>query len=204
MLDVAAVGADHEVKLTWLAVEDEVSVVELEKFGGDVKGDLAALTGLEGDALKTLELLHGARDATDHVADVELDDLGASLAARVGDSDGGCDVVVSIQGGAAQRVVAERERTIAERGVAQAVAKGEQRVVGHIQIVGGELGEPLGVGTARVQVVVVDRNLPHIAWHGYGEFAAGRNIAKDIFLKSVAVGYSHAIGFAGKSRGICV
>ena len=125
VLDVAAVGADHEVELAGLAVVDEVGVVELEQVGGDGEGDLAALTGLEGDSLKALEFLHGTCDASHHVADVELDDFCSGAAASVGDCDASGNLVVAVKRGTAQRVTAERERAIAEGCVTQPVAEGE-------------------------------------------------------------------------------
>ena len=144
-LDVAAVGADHGLELAGFTDEFQILVVELEQLGIDGEGDGAALTGLEADALKSLEFLHRSCDAAHHVADVELNHLGALNGSSVGDVDTGGNLAACGHG-----VAAQRHRAVFKGGVAQTVAKGEQRVVGDIQIVGRELGEPLGIGAARV------------------------------------------------------
>ena len=55
-LDIAAVGADHDLEVTGLADIVEVFVVELEQVGIDLERNGAALAGLEGDAVKALQL----------------------------------------------------------------------------------------------------------------------------------------------------
>lgn len=90
-LDLAAVGADHDFKVTGLADVVKILVVELEQVGVDGEVDGAALAGLEVDALKAFQFLHRSRDAAHQVADVELHDFGALDGSGVGHGDGGCD-----------------------------------------------------------------------------------------------------------------
>ena len=84
-LHVAAVGAYHDFKVTGFEHVVQVLVVELEQFCIDGESYQSALARLEGDALKSLEFLHGTGDTAHHVADVELNDLGTLAVTRVGD-----------------------------------------------------------------------------------------------------------------------
>ncbi len=174
VLDIVAVGANHDVEVTWLADVVEVLVGELQQVGIDSKVDLTALAGFECDALEALEFLNRTCDASYHVTDVELHDFGALNSSRIGHSDRCGDIAAS-----GHRVAAQREGAVSKGSVTQAIAEGEQRIVGDIQVVSGELGEPAGIGTARIQVVVIDGHLTHVAGHGDGEFAAGRHITED-------------------------
>ena len=94
VLNIAAVGADHDVKLTGFAHVVQVLVVELEQVGVDGEIDGAALAGFQADAFKALQFLNGTGDAAHNVADVELNHLGALDSACIGDCDAGLDGAV--------------------------------------------------------------------------------------------------------------
>lgn len=94
MLDITAVGADHDIKFSRLANVLQVLVIELEQVGVDDEVDGAAFAWLEADALKALELLNRTGNAAYHVTDVELDYLGALYCTRIGNGDRCGDVAV--------------------------------------------------------------------------------------------------------------
>ena len=83
-LHVAAVASHHHLELTRLANIFNVAVVEAEQVGSDFKCHVAAFAFLQAHALKAFQLLHGALNAAHHVANVELNHLGAVVVAGVG------------------------------------------------------------------------------------------------------------------------
>src|SRR5699024_9976673 len=75
---------------------------------------------------------------------------------------------------------AERDVTVLEGGVAQAIAERIQRVVAHIQVVAAELLEPFAFfqRTAGILVVVCHRQLAHILRESGGQLTAGANVSE--------------------------
>lgn len=89
------------------------------------------------DALEAFQLFHGAGNAAHQVADIELYDFICIVVTRIGYGYGSGQLAVRIQ-----LLGAERDVTVLEGGVAQAIAERIQRVVAHIQVVAAELLEP--------------------------------------------------------------
>jgi beta-glucosidase len=79
-----------------------------------------------------------------------------------------------------QLLGAERDVTVLEGGVAQAIAERIQRVVAHIQVVAAELLEPFAFfqRTAGILVVVCHRQLAHILRESGGQLTAGANVSE--------------------------
>ena len=119
--------------------------------------------------------MHGTGDAAHAVAQVELDHLGSVARAGVGQGDGGGDFAVLVH----LRLV-QADVTVLERGVRQAVAEGVERLVGHVEVVAAELRKPVALfeRASGVLVVVVERNLPHVAGEGHAQLAAGVDVAE--------------------------
>ena len=65
----------------------QIVIIKLQQIGRDGERHVAALTLGQMKALEALELLHGARDASHLVADVELHHLIAIAVARIGHGD---------------------------------------------------------------------------------------------------------------------
>ena len=95
------------------------------------------------DALEAFQLFHGAGNAAHQVADIELYDFICIVVTRIGYGYGSSQFAVRIQ-----LLGAERDVTVLEGGVAQAIAERIQRVVAHIQVV-AELLEPFAFSEGR-------------------------------------------------------
>ena len=174
-LYIAAVGSNHYVELAGFVYILYVVVVELQQFGGNGEGHLLAFAFLQVDALEAFQLFHGAGNAAHQVADIELYDFICIVVARIGYGYGSGQLAVRIQ-----LLGAERDVTVLEGGVAQAIAEGVQRVVTHIQVVAAELLEPFAFfqRTAGILVIVCHRQLAHILWESGGQLTAGANVSE--------------------------
>ena len=136
-LYIAAVGSNHYMELAGFVYILYVVVVELQQFGGNGEGHLLAFAFFQVDALEAFQLFHGAGNAAHQVADIELYDFICIVVTRIGYGYGSGQLAVRIQ-----LLGAERDVTVLEGGVAQAIAERIQRVVAHIQVVAAELLEP--------------------------------------------------------------
>ena len=127
------------------------------------------------DALEAFQLFHGAGNAAHQVADIELYDFICIVVTRIGYGYGSGQLAVRIQ-----LLGAERDVTVLEGGVAQAIAERIQRVVAHIQVVAAELLEPFAFfqRTAGILVVVCHRQLAHILRESGGQLTAGANVSE--------------------------
>ena len=89
------------------------------------------------DALETFQFLDRARDAGNHITDIELNYLVGITAARILYVDGGGNLpVIRIDFMAAQFQIA-----ILESGVAQSIAEWIERTIAYIQTIAGKLGK---------------------------------------------------------------
>ena len=118
-LYIAAVGSNHYVELAGFVYILYVVVVELQQFGGNGEGHLLAFAFFQVDALEAFQLFHGAGNAAHQVADIELHDFIRIVVARIGHGYGSSQFAVCIQ-----LLGTERDVTVPEGGVAQAIAEG--------------------------------------------------------------------------------
>ena len=128
------------------------------------------------DALKALQLLHGACDAGNHIVDVELHNLVGIIVACVRDGHLG-------------RATIEGDVAIVKGGIAESEAKGIKGVVAHIEVVAGKLGvvaATLANGTACGEVVIVEGLLTRGLGHRGGELATGHFVAKQHITDGIA------------------
>ena len=116
--------ANECLESTWLSYPLATRlIVEAEGLTVDGKTYLLGLARLEEDLLEGLELLDGAIDRRLLVADVELDSLSTSHAACVGDGNGEGELLVG-----RHLLLVGRELTQLKGGIAQTMAKGEERL----------------------------------------------------------------------------
>ena len=116
-LYIAAVGSNHYMELAGFVLY--VVVVELQQFGGNGEGHLLAFAFFQVDALEAFQLFHGAGNAAHQVADIELYDFICIVVTRIGYGYGSSQFAVCIQ-----LLGTERDVTVPEGGVAQAIAEG--------------------------------------------------------------------------------
>ena len=117
-LYIAAVGSNHYMELAGFVYILYVVVVELQQFGGNGEGHLLAFAFFQVDALEAFQLFHGAGNAAHQVADIELYDFICIVVTRIGYGYGSGQLAVRIQ-----LLGAERDVTVLEGGVAQAIAE---------------------------------------------------------------------------------
>ena len=86
----------------------------------------------------------------------------------------------------AELVAAERQLTILEGGVGQAIAGGEHRTAVDVGVVGGIFAEPFADGTSGHHVVIIERLLTGGLGERGGEFAAWTGIAEEDVADGVA------------------
>ena len=120
------------------------------------------------DALETFQFLDRARNAGNHITDIELNYLVGITAARILYVDGGGDLpVIPIDFMAAQLQIA-----ILESGVAQSIAEWIERTIAYIQTIAGKLGKFLIViwyRASRILMIVIERLLTGSLRHRSGE-----------------------------------
>ena len=154
-----------------------LGIIEREFLSCDWERHFSALTGLQMDALETLQFLDRTADAGLHVADVELHDLVGITAACIRNGHRGIDTPVT-----RHLATTETHAAILEGGIAQTIAKRIERIVADIEIVALILEITVGSlchRTARVEMIVIKRNLSYRLWHGDGKFAGRRLVAEE-------------------------
>jgi hypothetical protein len=155
----------------------EIVIIEFEHVGRDGEFHFAALTFGEMDATEPFQFFHGAADAAHHVADIELHHLVGIIIASVCHRDCRFDAVVP-----SHVVGTETQVAIFECGVAHAETERIERVVAHVKIGAGELGESLralGYRSACGLVIIIERFLTCRLWQGRGELAARHLVAEE-------------------------
>lgn len=123
-------GPNQHLEVAGLAHIVEVGIIELQGLGGDIETHRLCLALGKVDAPKAAELLNGTRNRAYHVTDVHLYRLVGITAARVGHVDSQRQFAFCIHG-----LRAETRLAIADRGVAEAVTKREERLVVNVEIV---------------------------------------------------------------------
>ncbi len=113
----------HDLERTRLDDAAHVDSGQRELVGIDHKRDRAAFARRERDAAEPGEFLDRARDAADHVAQIELDDLVADARADVRYLDGHARAL-----GARDRRTGQAGRADLEACVAQAMPERKQRL----------------------------------------------------------------------------
>ena len=154
-----------------------LGIIEREFLSCDWERHFSALTGLQMDALETLQFLDRTADAGLHVADVELHNLVGIAAACIRNGDLG--LYSSIPG---HLIATETHVAILEGGIAQTIAKRIERIVADIKIVALILEITVGSlchRTARVEMIVIKRNLSYRLWHGDRQLAGRHLVAEE-------------------------
>ena len=96
-----------------------VGVQKLQVLAVDGEGQLLGFARFEVDALEACKILFVGGDAAQYVADIELHDFIRIVVARIGHGYGSSQFAVCIQ-----LLGTERDVTVPEGGVAQAIAEG--------------------------------------------------------------------------------
>src|SRR2546421_1331825 len=128
-LRIFGTPAGHDLERARLDDVARALVVEAELFARECEVERASLAGLERDALEALQLFDGARARGRNVARVELHDLVARARARVLNVNAYVETARGADDARAQPEIRESEGRVAE-----AVAEGEERRPGHVEV----------------------------------------------------------------------
>ena len=154
----------------------EIVVVEAQQFRRDFESNCLAFTCLEEYFLKSFQLFHRAGDASHQVTYVELHHFSTVALAGIGNGNCGGNGTVLSHSRCTQGDVA-----VLESSVREAVTKGVQRLIVHIQVAAAELLEPFAFlqGTTGILVVVEQRYLPYILGECHRQLAAWVHISEE-------------------------
>jgi hypothetical protein len=161
--EVGRVAAEHDLEGAGLDYAVHVAIEEGERFEAEGELDGLRLAGVEGDAAETTKFLDGPSDRTHFITNVELHNFVALALAGIGDIRGDFGFAGRADGGGGKV-----EISIFEGGVAEAPAKGKERLDATVKIAA------LGGGL----LVVVIGELANRARNANGQFAAGIVVAK--------------------------